>query len=108
MEDKAIHILLHFLVPAVIVGAFFRRHWKRAYFAMVATMLVDVDHLLANPVYDPRRCSIGTHPLHDYFPIALYGLLCLIPVSRYVGIGLVAHMALDSLDCQLTNGVWFV
>lgn len=75
---------------------------------MAATMLVDVDHLLANPVYDPGRCSIGTHPLHAFFPIALYVLLCFIPMSRYVGVGLVTHMALDSLDCQLTNGVWFV
>jgi hypothetical protein len=75
---------------------------------MTATMLVDIDHLLARPVYDPCRCSIGTHPLHGVFPIVIYMSLCLIPRSRYVGIGLVTHMALDSIDCQLTNGVWFV
>ena len=70
-------------------------------------MLVDIDHLLANPVYDPERCSIGFHPLHGFLPIMLYVTLCFIKKTRYVGIGLVTHMALDSLDCQLTNGVWF-
>jgi hypothetical protein len=75
---------------------------------MAATMLVDLDHFTANPVYDPERCSIGNHPLHGLFPILLYVLLCFNPKSRYVGIGLATHMVLDSLDCQLTNGVWFV
>ncbi len=79
-----------------------------AYLVITFTMLVDIDHFMSNPVYDPGRCSIGFHPLHGVFPIALYVLLCFIPKSRYIGIGLVIHMLLDSLDCQLTNGIWFV
>jgi len=75
---------------------------------MMATMLVDLDHLLATPLYDPGRCSIGFHPLHNLVPVIVYGVFCLIPKLRYVGIGLVIHMALDSIDCQLTNGIWFV
>ena len=39
---------------------------------MIATMLVDIDHLLATPIYDPLRCSIGYHPLHQLLPIAGY------------------------------------
>ncbi len=74
---------------------------------MLATMLVDVDHLLADPIYDPTRCSIGFHPLHTYAPIALYGIASFFRTTRYLGIGLVIHMALDSIDCQMTNGVWF-
>ena len=72
-------------------------------------MLVDLDHLLADPIYDPKRCSIGFHPLHTLYPIALYGLLCLVPKPLYlrlIGIGLVIHMMLDSIDCQITNNVW--
>ena len=103
-----IHILLHFLIPAIVVGLFFRRDWKSAYGVMIATLLVDVDHLVANPVYDPGRCSIGFHPLHGLLPIAIYVLLCFIPKVRYVGIGLVIHMALDLLDCQWSHGGWFV
>ncbi|MFH2046285.1 MAG: DUF6122 family protein [Pseudomonadota bacterium] len=102
------HIFLHFLVPAIIVGLFFRRDWKTAYFVMVSTILVDIDHLIASPVYDPWRCGIGFHPLHGFLPIAIYAALCFIPKLRYIGIGLVIHMALDSLDCQFTNGCWFV
>jgi uncharacterized protein DUF6122 len=75
---------------------------------MISTMIVDIDHLLANPIYDPARCSIGFHPLHGFLPIGLYVLLCFNRKLRYVGLGLLIHMALDSIDCQFTNGVWFV
>jgi len=103
--------VLHFLIPAVLVAIFFRRDWKYVYVIMVSTMLVDIDHLLASPVYDPGRCSIGFHPLHGIFPIMPYVLLSFAPKFRYlrfIGIGLVIHMALDSLDCQITNDIWFI
>ena len=102
------HIFLHFIIPAIVGGLFFRREWKFAYFIMMATMLVDIDHLAANPIYDPGRCSIGFHPLHGFLPIGVYLALCFVPKLRYVGLGLVIHMILDSIDCRLTNGVWYV
>ena len=101
------HILLHFLVPAVVVALFFRDKWRIDYLILMSTMLVDLDHLLANPVYDPERCSIAFHPLHSFLAIGLYLALCFPKQTRLIGIGLMIHMALDSLDCQLTNGVWF-
>ncbi len=101
-----LHIFLHFLVPALIATIFFRAQWRHAYLLMMATMLVDLDHLSANPIYDPSRCSIGFHPLHQPGFIALYFVLCLVPKTRLIGIGLVLHMMLDSLDCQFTNGLW--
>jgi hypothetical protein len=73
---------------------------------MVAALLVDVDHLLAVPIYDAGRCSIGFHPLHKIWFIALYVILCFVPKVRVLGFGLVIHMALDSIDCQATNGIW--
>jgi len=102
------HILLHFLIPAIVAGLFFRRDWKRAWLIMMLTMIVDIDHLLAHPVYDPTRCSVGFHPLHTFWPMAIYAVLCFVPKTRYVGVGLVIHMILDSLDCQLSNGIWSV
>ena len=66
---------------------------------MVSTMLVDVDHLLADPIYDPNRCSIGFHPLHTYPAIAAYVVLLLPRKSRLFALGLLIHMALDALDC---------
>ena len=86
----------------------FKKRWKVAYPVMIVTMLVDLDHLLASPIYDIGRCSIGFHPLHGLIPIGLYCLLSFFPKTRYIGIGLVIHMVLDSIDCQVTGGVWFV
>ncbi len=100
------HIVLHFLVPAIIVSLFFRKTWLSAYLIMVATMLVDVDHLAASPIYDMNRCSIGFHPLHKLWFVAFYFALCFLPKTRLVGLGLSMHMGLDAIDCQVTNGIW--
>ncbi len=74
---------------------------------MMLTMLVDLDHLLAVPIYDSTRCSINFHPLHGFIPIAIYVILSFISKTRVIGIGLITHIILDSIDCQVTNGVWF-
>jgi len=94
-----LHLILHVVVPGAVAWAFFRSRWKRAWAIMVATMLVDVDHLLAVPVYDPGRCSIGFHPLHGYPAIAGYLGLTLWRRTRLLGLGLLIHMALDAADC---------
>ncbi len=67
-----IHLAFHLLVPGIVAWFAFRKQWLRAWLIMGATMLVDVDHLLATPVFDPTRCSIGFHPLHSYLAIGLY------------------------------------
>jgi hypothetical protein len=100
------HIFLHFLIPLIISTVFFKKKWKKAYILMMLTMLVDLDHLLATPIYDAARCSIGFHPLHTIVPIGIYLVACFIPKTRYIGIGLIIHMILDSFDCQVTNSVW--
>ncbi|MEM8497455.1 MAG: DUF6122 family protein [Pseudomonadota bacterium] len=100
------HMVLHFVVPAIVAVVFFRKNWKPAYLIMIATMLVDVDHLLANPIYDPQRCSIGFHPLHKLWFVIFYVVLCFLAKTRLLGLGLSIHMALDAIDCQVTNGVW--
>lgn len=94
-----IHLVLHLLMPGLIAWIFFRQQWIRAWLIMGATMIVDVDHLLATPVFDPNRCSIGFHPLHSYIAIGAYALLVFIPKLRFFAIGLLIHMVLDYLDC---------
>ena len=96
-----VHLLLHAAVPLGVALAFARPHWRKAFAIMVATMLVDLDHLLAVPRYDPNRCSIGFHPLHTAPAIAVYVALALWPRSRWIGVGLLIHMALDAGDCAL-------
>ncbi len=102
-------MILHILVPALVVAIFFRDNWKLVFLILIATMIVDVDHLLADPIYDPSRCSIGFHPLHQPWLIGVYTGLCFISrykILQYIGMGLLIHMSLDSIDCQVTNGVW--
>ena len=94
-----LHILLHFLVPGVLARIAYAGRWRRAWLVMAATMVVDLDHLLANPIYQPDRCSIGFHPLHTLPAIVIYVLLLLPRRTRLGGIGLVLHMALAALDC---------
>lgn len=96
-----LHLALHAAVPGAVALLFFRPNWKTAWLIMFATMAVDLDHLLATPIYDPNRCGIGFHPLHTYPAIATYALLLIPRGTRLIGLGLVIHMALDALDCVL-------
>ena len=96
-----LHILLHFLAPSLLAKLLWPKRWKQAALVMCATILVDLDHLLAHPMYDPNRCSIGFHPLHTWPAWIAYCLLCLHPKTRWVGLGLVIHMLLDAIDCAM-------
>ncbi len=107
------HLVLHFLVPLIISFIFFRsasdnKAWLKAYLIMMAGMVIDIDHLLASPIYDPNRCSVGFHPLHTLIPISLYFLICIFKKTRILGVGLMIHIILDSIDCQITNGIWWI
>lgn len=93
------HLVLHFTVPLLVAFLFFRENLKLSYLAMILTMLVDLDHLLASPIYDANRCSIGFHPLHQYWFIAIYLVMSFFSKTRLIGVGLIIHMSLDALDC---------
>ncbi len=96
-----IHYSLHYLFPGLVAFIFFRKYWKKAWIILVATMLVDLDHLLVRPIFDPNRCGVGFHVLHSEYAIMFYFILFLIPKTRIIGLGLLMHMATDSLDCFL-------
>ena len=99
MIRPALHIVLHFIVPAMVARRFYKARWQWAYWVMMATMVVDLDHLLAQPIYDPNRCGIGFHPLHSYPAIGVYALAMAVPRLRLVAVGLLIHMGLDLSDC---------
>ena len=94
-----VHYSLHFLVPGVIAYFFFKENWKKAWLIMLLTMLVDLDHLLATPIFDAGRCSINFHPLHTYWAIGVYFIMAFIPKFRIIAIGLLLHMFTDFQDC---------
>lgn len=102
-----LHLLLHIAVPLAVARLVYPARWLAAFGVLMLGMIVDVDHLLADPVYDPGRCSIGFHPLHTLVPIGIYVALFAHERTRLLGLGLCLHMALDALDCRVTSGVWW-
>lgn len=101
-----IHILAHFAVPAIVALGMVRwlqipKKWIYYWAIMSAAIVIDLDHLLADPIYDPNRCSLGFHPLHTVWAIGIYGLLLFPKKTRIVAIGLLLHIALDGLDCVM-------
>lgn len=93
------HLLLHALAPLALALVFFRARWRVAYGLMLCGWLIDVDHLLATPIYAPDRCSLGFHPLHSTPAVAAYGAMLLLPQTRLLGLGLSLHIVLDASDC---------
>lgn len=94
-----VHYSLHFAFPAVLALVFFPLMWQTAYLIMLATMLIDLDHLLAKPIFEPRRCSIGYHPLHSFYAVPVYALLLLLPATQIVAVGILFHLFTDTVDC---------
>lgn len=103
MTQTLVHYFLHFGMPLIIAYVFFRSDYKRVYLILLATMLVDLDHLLATPIFSPNRCSINFHPLHTYYAMLVYvGLLFLKKPYHIIGLGLLLHMLTDLNDCVMT------
>lgn len=98
-----IHYSCHLLVPFLIAKLFWKENWWKAGLIMLGTMLIDVDHLLANPIFDPNRCSIGFHPLHTVWAAIVYLGLLAIPSWKWraVAVGLLWHLCTDTIDCVL-------
>lgn len=104
MLQSIVHYGLHFLVPVAIAYIFYRPSWIRIALILLATMAVDLDHLLSQPIFDATRCSIGYHLLHQPLAIICYAILLLFPRARVVSIGLLLHMLTDKIDCILMGG----
>ena len=76
-----------------------------AWAIMILTMVIDLDHLMANPIFDPNRCSVNFHPLHSYWALGVYFVLFLIRKTRILGVGLLLHILTDFIDCLLMDGL---
>ncbi|EAQ42044.2 DUF6122 family protein [Polaribacter sp. MED152] len=101
MVKFIIHYSLHFLFPLAIAYIFFKEKWKTVYFIFLASMLVDLDHLLASPIFAENRCSINFHPLHTYYAMAIYFVGLFFKKTRILAIALLFHMLTDLIDCYL-------
>ncbi|MBW2573514.1 MAG: hypothetical protein JRD87_15015 [Deltaproteobacteria bacterium] len=103
MLRPILHLGLHIIVPGTMAKLLFSDRWKTAWMWMMSAMIIDLDHLLTNPIYDPNRCGINFHPMHSLPAIAVYALLAAIPKTRLVGFGLLIHIILDGMDCVWMN-----
>jgi hypothetical protein len=73
------------------------------FLVIISTNLIDIDHLLAKPIYDPTRCSINFHPLHSWYtmPIWVMGTLFKNKYIRYFSLAVLLHLWLDWIQCLL-------
>jgi hypothetical protein len=71
---------------------------EKAYLILIATMLIDLDHLLVEPIFETNRCSINFH-LYIRITLCLSSLLFFRKPFRIIGIGLLFHMLTDFIDC---------
>ena len=101
--QTVIHYFLHLGVPLIFTYLFFKNKWKRVYLIFILSMLIDLDHLLASPIFDPNRCSINFHPLHSKLAILIYVILIIPKKTRIVGIALLFHILTDYIDCYMSS-----
>ncbi|MFC4293107.1 DUF6122 family protein [Sphingorhabdus arenilitoris] len=102
-----LHYSGHWIVPFGIAWMIWRTRpgtqWRAAGLYMIAANLIDLDHLLATPIFDPGRCSIGFHPLHTIWAALAYAALLAIPSWKWRAfmLGCLWHLAVDSGDCGM-------
>lgn len=88
MADLATHLAISFAVGSALDLS----PADMAYF--LSSNLIDLDHILADPIYDPNRSSF-VHPLHKNWPIVgLTGGA----VNIWLGVGILMHVYIDYLD----------
>ena len=96
-----LHYGFHFIVPVFVALYYYKANWKKVYLIFVLAMLIDLDHLLATPIFDPNRCSINFHPLHSYIAIGIYFVFITFKKTRTIGLALLLHILADTIDCFL-------
>ncbi|MCK8522802.1 DUF6122 family protein [Aquimarina sp. D1M17] len=101
MLQSVIHYSFHLLLPLVFAYFSFPKRWKSVYFIFLCSMLIDLDHLTADPIFDPNRCSVGFHFLHSYLAIAAYLILLFFSKTRIIGVALLWHIITDIVDCSM-------
>ncbi|MGB3152664.1 MAG: DUF6122 family protein [Maribacter sp.] len=94
-----LHYGIHFFAPILVALTFYYKDRLKVSLILLAGIVIDLDHFLANPIFDAARCSINFHPLHSYWAIACYALLLLIKPTRIWGLAFLIHILADYVDC---------
>jgi len=103
MLRPIIHYGCHFLIPVVLALLFYPNQWKKAYLCFLGAMLIDLDHLFAQPIFDPNRCSVQFHFLHSIPAILSYFVLLIPKKTRIIAVALLWHIFTDIIDCWMMH-----
>ncbi|AZQ58543.1 hypothetical protein EJ994_06880 [Maribacter sp. MJ134] len=98
------HYGIHFIVPLIVAYFFFKEYRWKATLILLLGIVLDIDHIFANPIFDPSRCSINFHPLHSYWAICFYVILLFFSKTRLWGIAFLIHILADVVDCLFLAG----
>lgn len=90
-------------MPVLFALLVWGSQWKRYALILLAANVIDADHLLADPIFDPERCSIGFHLLHGWEAALAFAVMLLVPRwwARTFGAGALWHLAVDYGDCLM-------
>ena len=103
------NILIHALSNVLLVYGIilYNKYKKKKYnlkyiiLMVFSSHLIDLDHLLADPIYDPLRCSINFHFLHKWYLFPLYIVGSIFGRYKYLFWAILLHLVLDLLDCLI-------
>ena len=96
------HLASHILIPISISYLINpEKKWNSTALTYLYANLVDLDHIISNPIYNSKRCSINFHPLHSDWAILAYSVIAIPNRSKDIGTGLLIHMGLDYIDCEM-------
>ena len=106
MPNFLIHIVSNIILLYLIflINKYFIKkkiNAKFIFLLLLSSNLIDIDHLLADPIYDPNRCSINFHPLHSWYMFPIYIVGSFFGRFIYFFWGVDIHLILDFFDCIL-------
>ena len=99
MIHNYVHFGIHLVVPLIAALICYKKQWFKSFLILLSAFIIDLDHLLATPIFDAHRCSIDFHPLHSYGAIGIYISLLVPSKTRLFGLGLCIHILADSYAC---------
>lgn len=99
-----IHLLAGVLLALTFKKCRSKEELKRMVLWFSIANLIDIDHFLATPIYNPLRCGINFHPLHSWYMLPFYIGGLFHKKARYLSTGILIHLLLDSIDCILIFG----
>ena len=103
ISHQITHLSGHLILPIALAYVGYTATWQKTSTILLSTNIVDIDHLIADPIYDPDRCSLGYHPLHSIPAIGVYSGMLFNENTQQIGVGLLTHMAVDYIDCINTK-----